>query len=168
MLQEDDIMKIGYRKKWKDDAVSPVIATILMVAITVVLAAVLYLLVSSIIDLDGRTPQINLRDGELDKPGWIVEVASVTEVNPLNNYQVSVLRNSSIAIAAIDLDEVKRSGASYGALNLTFFDATGDDGLNAGDWFLLAGTDTISDYQITIHWKTTGNKVSGESGGINQ
>ena len=37
--------KMRYLKRWKEDAVSPVIATILMVAITVVLAAVLYLLV---------------------------------------------------------------------------------------------------------------------------
>ncbi|TLZ43274.1 MAG: type IV pilin, partial [Methanobacteriota archaeon] len=40
-----------------DDAVSPVIATILMVAITVVLAAVLYVMVSGLITGPGSTPQ---------------------------------------------------------------------------------------------------------------
>lgn len=39
------------------EAVSPVIATILMVAITVVLAAVLYVMVSGLVTGPGGTPQ---------------------------------------------------------------------------------------------------------------
>jgi len=39
---------ISMKLKWKQDAVSPVIATILMVAITVVLAAVLYVMVINV------------------------------------------------------------------------------------------------------------------------
>ena len=48
------------KKVWKEEAVSPVIATILMVAITVVLAAVLYVMVISMgntsTDLRSETP----------------------------------------------------------------------------------------------------------------
>lgn len=43
--------------KWKDEAVSPVIATILMVAITVVLTAVLYVMVVNLSSSDGAMTQ---------------------------------------------------------------------------------------------------------------
>src|SRR5437667_11322584 len=51
--QEDRTMKSIIRKD--ETAVSPVIATILMVAITVVLAAVLYVMVSGLITGPGGT-----------------------------------------------------------------------------------------------------------------
>lgn len=46
-----------YAKKMKKDAVSPVIAVILMVAITVVLAGVLFLLVQGMLDRDIDNPE---------------------------------------------------------------------------------------------------------------
>ncbi|MFH0816452.1 MAG: type IV pilin N-terminal domain-containing protein [Methanobacteriota archaeon] len=50
-------MKILYRKSWMGKrGVSPVIATILMVAITVVLAAVLYVMVSGYMQGGSTTP----------------------------------------------------------------------------------------------------------------
>src|SRR6266581_3010463 len=54
MPQEDKTMQSIIRKD--EEAVSPVIATILMVAITVVLAAVLYVMVSGLITGPGSTP----------------------------------------------------------------------------------------------------------------
>jgi flagellin-like protein len=59
-----------------EEAVSPVIATILMVAITVVLAAVLYVMVSGLIGSPGSTPQImGVRvQRSSDGTNWIVEV----------------------------------------------------------------------------------------------
>src|SRR2546429_4304011 len=53
--RKDYTMKSVIRKD--EAAVSPVIATILMVAITVVLAAVLYVMVSGLITGPGGTPQ---------------------------------------------------------------------------------------------------------------
>jgi flagellin-like protein len=50
-------MKIFHKKGWKNrNGVSPVIATILMVAITVVLAAVLYVMVSGYMEGGATTP----------------------------------------------------------------------------------------------------------------
>jgi flagellin-like protein len=46
----------SWRKKGKQRAVSPIIATILLVAITVVLAAVLYILISGLTRGPGNTP----------------------------------------------------------------------------------------------------------------
>ena len=60
-----------------ESAVSPVIATILMVAITVVLAAVLYVMVSGLLTGPGTGPQtigISRRDTSTN---WVLEVATV-------------------------------------------------------------------------------------------
>src|SRR3989454_7606302 len=54
--QEDRTMKSIIRKD--EAAVSPVIATILMVAITVVLAAVLYVMVSGLLTPTGQGPRV--------------------------------------------------------------------------------------------------------------
>src|SRR6266705_3641584 len=53
---EDKTMKSIIRKD--EAAVSPVIATILMVAITVVLAAVLYVMVSGLLTPTGQGPRV--------------------------------------------------------------------------------------------------------------
>ena len=47
-----------------DDAVSPVIGVILMVAITVVLAAVVFVLVSNLSDADAQVPQMGITRDE--------------------------------------------------------------------------------------------------------
>jgi len=115
-------------------------------------------------------PNINLGSGEPTEilGEWEVEVGAVSAAHNLSSYQVVVKNGSSIAISATDLDVVKASGASGGGLTLTFSDATNDEKLNGGDWFVLSGTDTISDYQILIYWKSTGNLVSGSTGMIEQ
>src|SRR3989442_115416 len=61
-----------------ESAVSPVIATILMVAITVVLAAVLYVMVSGLISGPGGTPQsmgVSVQQSG-DGQNWIMLVSS--------------------------------------------------------------------------------------------
>src|ERR1700716_1011977 len=61
-----------------EGAVSPVIATILMVAITVVLAAVLYVMVSGLITGPGSTPQqmgVSLTRSS-DGTNWVLLVSS--------------------------------------------------------------------------------------------
>lgn len=162
-------MKTIYKRKWREDAVSPVIATILMVAITVVLAAVLYLLVSGLIGGGTTTePNINIESPGTPEPGgeWVLEIASVSAAESLGSYKVSVLNGSTSAISATALDTVKASGASGDGLTLAFSDATADDKLNAGDWFTLDGTADDNNYQVVIYWGASGNKVSGNTGKI--
>ena len=60
-----------------DEAVSPVIATILMVAITVVLAAVLYVMVSGLISTPTTSQQIGVNVGRSgDGSNWILTFTS--------------------------------------------------------------------------------------------
>lgn len=161
-------LKTIYKKRWTENAVSPVIATILMVAITVVLAAVLYLLVSGLIGGGGASePQINLSNGDpLDVGKWKVEVAGASTGETLASYNVALTRNDTIAIASQTLDGL--SATCSGTPGISFSDVQADGKLNAGDWFTVCGGDSTSDYQVQLFWKNTGNKVSGNTGKINQ
>src|SRR5437899_3068915 len=73
--QEDKTMNRIIRKD--EAAVSPVIATILMVAITVVLAAVLYVMVSGLLVGPGGGPQtigVNRQDTSTN---WVLQISTV-------------------------------------------------------------------------------------------
>ena len=61
-------------KTGKNDAVSPVIAVILMVAITVVLAAVLYVMVSGLVDDDVSATKAFAATSEKKAGYWKVEI----------------------------------------------------------------------------------------------
>lgn len=130
------------KKLWKmrkdGEGVSPVIATILMVAITVVLAAVLYVMV---LGIGG------------DTTGNII--ISVSESSSATNYTVSVvaiqgtnqLATSDVMVLVIDDNSViglqsrllsgMTSGTAYN--DVTFFETSAAGGyLNSGDYFVLS------------------------------
>ncbi len=70
-------MRKVYKKR--DDAVSPVIATILMVAITVVLAAVLYVMVIGMGDVDDIASPLGLSDAGRTTSTFTMLVASAPD-----------------------------------------------------------------------------------------
>jgi flagellin-like protein len=167
VLQEDDKMKIGYRKKWKDDAVSPVIATILMVAITVVLAAVLYLMVSIFILEPEVTPNVTLGNGAPTKNQgeWTVSVVSVDHKKDLSQYKIAILNGTAVALESTPLETIKDTGVTANGLSLRYYEPNGDNKMNAGDYFIVSGTDNDSQYTIEVYFSDQG-KVSGNTGKI--
>lgn len=76
------------RKKSKpldEEAVSPVIAVILMVAITVVLAAVLYVWAASFIRTDAPTPTVVATSAK-GSDGYTLNIITVTDKAPLTSF----------------------------------------------------------------------------------
>jgi flagellin-like protein len=140
-------LKSIYKRKWKDDAVSPVIATILMVAITVVLAAVLYLLVSGLIGGGGSTAkQIGTSVAKSgDGKNWTVTFAEV-DTGMAGNQVSLIIKDKGGGIA---LPKTALSALTYGANDADYIDisAAGDetDDVNAGDYILLS-TDPLTGY----------------------
>ncbi len=93
-----------FAKRRKDSAVSPVIATILMVAITVVLAAVLYVMVGGFTHNPGTAQSAGMNEGTGTAAGsYVVTISSVSA----SNIQVSGLK-------------IVVSGATYNACNGAF------------------------------------------------
>ncbi len=101
-----------------DEAVSPVIATILMVAITVVLAAVLYVMVSGLITSPTTAQQIGAavtRSG--DGTNWIVTFTSVPSglSQSTTFFTLTTASGGSTAVNAVTLATLKTltSGVRY-------------------------------------------------------
>lgn len=127
-------MKRTWKKRAEDEGVSPVIATILMVAITVVLAAVLYVMVMGIRPPDPTQIPLGLtqKDRNLDSVSILVVSAPVgalvegTSVSisqdgipmPVNN--VTVYTASGIIAAWCDSGDDWEHGTSFDSNDLKF------------------------------------------------
>jgi len=126
------------KKNWKSrSAVSPVIATILMVAITVVLAAVLYVMVMGMGGEQNTTPNVAL--GNQKGTG--------------NTYDVYVISVSGGTIDVANVEAVVVSGPA----DVTTPLPTGAGILKAGDRATITASDNGS---VTVMFR---DKVSGNS-----
>ncbi len=146
------------RKIWKnEEGVSPVIAVILMVAITVVLAAVLYVMVSGMLGTTETTP----------KAGLSFKESTETVGKYSGTFDGSVkLDKIEIKISDDSLGDSKvitkpGTTAVYqfpGGLNFTFEDKNENGKIDAADKLLIEGG-TAGD-EISVIYITTGGTVA--------
>ncbi len=139
-----------------EKAVSPVIATILMVALTVVLAAVLYVMVSGLIG--GTTAsEPNVQLAQADGQGgnqWKINIAGVSESKDIDSFKAILLKDGALWKT---LDPL--SGTTT---NVTFTDLGGESKLTTGDYFLVQ-CDPGSSYELSVAWKDSGNVKGSEA-----
>ncbi len=127
-----------------DQAVSPVIATILMVAITVVLAAVLYVMVSGLLVSPGTNkPVMSFNTPALDAAGNAsILVASASQAQAPANYRVN-LAVGGVAGVAVSMPTTSGAFASVVVSGTTYriywTDIGGDVTVNGGDSFRITG-----------------------------
>ena len=145
-----------------EKAVSPVIATILMVAITVVLAAVLYVMVSGLIGTGttGAPTAEMITTPTVD--GYELEVAAPSRQESLNAYKVSVLKDG---VPWGTPEVVKQGDCGNGPVNeeLNFTDLTSDTKLTGGDFFTLENLEPGSTYEVILLWAANDNKITSET-----
>ncbi len=130
------------------EAVSPVIATILMVAITVVLAAVLYVMVSGLVAGPGDIPQpigVSVTGTLAGGTQWKISIASAPS-SPLA---------SDVTFVAIYLDgttDVATLDNLSSITNATWNDIVGAGTVDAGDFIGLGKTSfpTGTQYQLIV------------------
>ncbi|MCX6653360.1 MAG: type IV pilin N-terminal domain-containing protein [Methanomassiliicoccales archaeon] len=134
------------KKTWKlrknAEAVSPVIATILMVAITVVLAAVLYVMVMGFSQGGGaNTPSVAM---------------SKTATSTANQYRISLVSITSTTVKPTDITIIMTpsTGVTIGSWVLS----TGTN-LGAGDYFNVTGTTPSISYTIMLRYIPTSNSM---------
>jgi flagellin-like protein len=156
------------KRIWKNkDAVSPVIATILMVAITVVLAAVLYVMV---IGFGGGTTSTpagawNSVAPESQTSGKLVFGAFTTDVAPLD-IKIFVTHNGSAA-GSISFSPNVNPAASWtggtpavmGTAVIFDYSPTGGE-VNAGDYITLTGLDPNTAYTFEVFHNPTDATVT--------
>ena len=138
-------MKTLIRKD--DQAVSPVIATILMVAITVVLAAVLYVMVAGL--LPGTTtsgkPTVSLIQSNKLPNGMDVYVAGITPTAAPSNFKVNLENVSSTTFGTAVAAPTSTSTPVTVTIGAQTFSITwqnpGSSGqVNSGDHFVITST----------------------------
>jgi flagellin-like protein len=120
------------------EAVSPVIGVILMVAITVVLAAIVYLWVAGFLGGGKSTPVTSLTNIGLHDNYYCVKVASTSMPCSADAYEITIVRGGS------SLTSQKVANIySKNVTGITFFDANYNGYLDGGDTFrLYKGTGT--------------------------
>lgn len=137
--RKDKTMKSIIRKD--EAAVSPVIATILMVAITVVLAAVLYVMVSGLITpVGGNKPLITFSAVSQDGNATVGIAGATQSVAPAN-YRVNLVAGgvtgTALAMPTTSAPVTMTiSGVTY---RLYWTDIGGESTVNAGDNFRVTG-----------------------------
>ena len=139
------------KKMWKmrknKEAVSPVIATILMVAITVVLAAVLYVMVMGFGGTSGNTPTATMT---------YQKTATVSASNVTYTFVVAGVTRNDIKWTDITA-VVAITGGDTAPANLVSKPAAGNVG--AGDTVVIYGLDTGKSTTLTLKYTPTGGAV---------
>src|SRR3989442_81026 len=96
-----------------ESAVSPVIATILMVAITVVLAAVLYVMVTGLLTGPGASkPQVTVASPTGITNGFQFAVAAASQSKALANYKLNFLVDTTPGTAGAPGAAFRKSSRS--------------------------------------------------------
>jgi flagellin-like protein len=138
-----------------ESAVSPVIATILMVAITVVLAAVLYVMVSGLLTGPGpQRPVVTFSSATAITNGYTFSLAGVSQVVAPSNYKVNYQVNSTTGTAVVLAPSMSVVvGAS--TYTVTWIDPGGERTVNGGDRFEITRTGGIpisSSFTFYLLW----------------
>ncbi len=133
-----------------------------MVAITVVLAAVLYVMVSGLIGpTGGGGPQVAFLaaapTGNANE--YKLAVGSVSKAELLASFQVSVLNLTTQALAIAARDVAVGGLGSGGGVTLSFTDLNADGKVGGGDFFILSGVVGNNRYELSLIWKASGSRL---------
>ena len=156
-----------FAKRRKDSAVSPVIATILMVAITVVLAAVLYVMVGGFTHNPGTANSAGLNEAQNSNTNWTVSVSSASASNiALTGLKLTVVNVSNGAVQSFSMSGISTTITgpqvvnAVGGITVKFVNVNGGSYLSAGDYFYVFGPGVGSGASITLY---NGNSQLGQT-----
>jgi len=161
------------KKTWairKDsEAVSPVIATILMVAITVVLAAVLYVMVLGFGGTSTTTPAATYTKATATG-GVKINIVSITKTDvPWDDVKIQLSDGTNFAEwspvttdldggSAISMLYTTNTGSLSG-FNCTVTDVGGNGFVSGSDYFVVLGTFGSGQYSAALVYSVTGEKM---------
>jgi len=168
--QKDSKMKKSWKIRKDLEGVSPVIATILMVAITVVLAAVLYVMVSMFTHQAIENKPIvtwgNVESG-LQGPNnytasWTLAGIDRTDTK-FSDYKIVMLMDKA-PLTSIAQPLVQDSIISFGStVKVIVRDLGGEGRLTIGDSFLVYGMMAGHSWQMSLLWSSDAGQVQSQS-----
>ncbi len=159
------------KERWNRKGVSPIIASILMVAVTVVLAAVLYVMVSGITttsssnvvvggwqapDIESKT-NVTLKFGSFTEQIAWTDVKIIMENVDTNESWDITFNNNTGEHPSLTVHE--GANTSHG-LTITATDVAQNQRINQGDSLYLHWNDTDSGrYKLTLLYLQTGDVI---------
>lgn len=148
--------KTRHRNFFDERGVSPVIAVILMVAITVVLAAALYAIISVILPDQEITPMHSVRfEEDMENPGkYIGEYQGSVS---LDKIEIKVFDKSTDDTILLNPDTETYKEAPTG-INITYKDINQNRDLDIADLLIIHGGDTGD--KITVVYLPTGGSTA--------
>lgn len=163
-------MKKIWAVRKDSEAVSPVIATILMVAITVVLAAVLYVMVLGFGTGGSNTPQTSLSATSVTN-GKRLELAAITQQVQWGDVRLVIedgTNTATVSPVTTDLDGGTTVRAYYNttlgsAMTFYIVDLLGDGFLSQGDYAVMtfaSGLTSGTTYTVTLVYEPTGGQMA--------
>jgi len=132
------------KNMWKkEEGVSPVIAVILMVAITVVLAAVLYVMVSGMMSTTQTTPTgaMNFYEGS-QSGNYSGSFVSLSSSVKLSNAQVTIIDDSLGGSDSINDLSLDTTAEVTGGLKLVYNDINSNNKVDGGDTIRVTNGDS--------------------------
>src|ERR1700756_696817 len=136
-----------------EQAVSPVIATILMVAITVVLAAVLYVMVSGLISGPGGTPTawgVNIGKSG-DQSNWTLTFTSIPTSAATSSVFITIRNAAGAAVTgATNVPFSTIAGGGPAGYNAMYFSPNTASLVSTGDVLRLSAVSYPTGYQVQI------------------
>ena len=146
------------KKPMEKDAVSPVVGVILMVMITVVLAAVFYLWVIGIIGGGVKeTPTVNLVQAK-SSGQYNITVTHISRTCSVDDVKFFIVNENGKTIKSGNLTDNDIYGSNG---ELSFSDKEPSGKLSVGDSFIIKGEYAKPDYTFRLTYSLTGN-IMGE------
>jgi flagellin-like protein len=136
-----------------EQAVSPVIATILMVAITVVLAAVLYVMVSGLISGPGGTPTawgVNIGKSG-DQSNWTLTFTSIPSSAATSSVFITIRNAAGAAVTGatnVPFSTIATGGAS--GYNAMYFSPNTAGSVTTGDVLRVSAVSYPTGFQVSL------------------
>ncbi len=153
------------KRGFSNRGVSPVIGVILMLAITVVLASVVYYMIQSI----GGTDPESMRVGtiaEVDKNynQTAVKCKFTSFVPDTKPSEISVsIHEEGDTFNILEYDDATSSFIGTGSTyTVTYHDQTGNDYINFGDYILIDGLQRGEYYEVIIFEDESGDVLDEE------
>ena len=170
-------MKKIWKMRKNREAVSPVIATILMVAITVVLAAVLYVMVMGFGTTGNQTPTgsfVGAPDAQAvgAVSGYKLQFGVLSPATDFADckFVVTVDGVASAATAIVTPMTTPTAITTPANLVIRFTDLGGDGGISTGDYLTItSGTVAVpanlvsGSYMVTMLFTSTGGTICSQS-----
>lgn len=159
------MMKKSFKNR---SAVSPVIATILMVAITVVLAAVLYVMVMGFGGTSSSAPTGSVASAEkLSTEDLKFTLGAFSKETQFTDCKVTFGINGTMQTAEIMDSSIPAFVLGSVSCTVTLHDLGGDGKVSTGDYLTLSspsGTDLAQgEYTCTIIWAQDGSVIGTKS-----